>query len=151
MALWNQLKAKSQDMSSQLKAKSGQLKNKNFSEASMAMCALIAAADGSIDAAERRKVAALITSNDVLSIFSPDDLRTRFDHYCNKLSADYDFGKVEALQALGKVKKKDVEARAVIQIGIIIGGADGNFDDDEKKAVKDACHAVGIDPAEFEL
>jgi tellurite resistance protein TerB len=151
MALWNQLKAKSQDMSSQLKTKSGQLKNKNFSEAAMAMCALIAAADGTIDAAERRKVAALITSNDVLSIFSPDELRTRFDHYCDKMSADYDFGKVEALQALGKVKKKDVEARAVIQIGIIIGGADGDFDDDEKKAVKDACHAVGIDPAEFDL
>jgi tellurite resistance protein TerB len=151
MALWNQLKAKSQDMSSQLKTKSGQLKNNNFSEAAMAMCALIAAADGTIDAAERRKVAALITSNDVLSIFSPDELRTRFDHYCDKMSADYDFGKVEALQALGKVKKKDVEARAVIQIGIIIGGADGDFDDDEKKAVKDACHAVGIDPAEFDL
>ena len=151
MPLWNQLKAKSQDMSSQLKAKSGQLKNKNFSEATMAMCALVAAADGSIDLAERRKVAALIMSNDVLSIFSPDDLRTRFDHYCDKLSADYDFGKIEALQALGKLKKKDIEARAVIQIGIIIGGADGNFDDDEKKAVKDACHAVGINPAEFDL
>ena len=151
MALWNQLKAKSQDMSAQLKTKSGQLKNKNFSEASMAMCALIAAADGSIDAEERRKVAGLITSNDVLSIFKADELRERFDHYCNKLSADFDFGKIEALQAMGKCKKKDVEARAVIQIGIIIGGADGNFDDNEKKAVKEACHAVGIDPAEFEL
>ncbi|MGQ0843072.1 MAG: tellurite resistance TerB family protein [Sporichthyaceae bacterium] len=151
MAMWNQLKQKSQDMSAQLKTKTGQLKNKNFSEASMAMCALIAAADGSIDAEERRKVAGLITSNDILSIFSPDDLRERFDHYCNKLSQDYDFGKVEALQALGKVKKKDVEARAVIQIGIIIGGADGNFDKDEMKAVKEACFAVGIDPAEFDL
>ncbi|MGQ0467399.1 MAG: tellurite resistance TerB family protein [Sporichthyaceae bacterium] len=151
MAMWNQLKQKSQDMSSQLKTKTGQLKNKNFSEASMAMCALIAAADGSIDAEERRKVAGLIASNDILGIFPPDELRQRFDHYCQKLSQDYDFGKVEALQALGKVKKKDVEARAVIQIGIIIGGADGTFDEHEKRAVKEACHAVGIDPAEFEL
>jgi tellurite resistance protein TerB len=39
----------------------------------------------------------------------------------------------------------------VIQIGIIIGGADGNFDDDEKKAVRDACHAVNLPPAEFDL
>lgn len=42
-------------------------------------------------------------------------------------------------------------ARAVIQIGIIIGGADGHFDDHEKAAVRGAAHAVGIDPAEFDL
>ena len=151
MPLWDQLKQKSQDMSTQLKAKSGQLKNKNFSEAAMAMCALVAAADGSIDPEERRKLAGFISSNDVLSIFPPDELRQRFDHYCNKLTADYDFGKVEALQALGKLKKKEVEARSVIQVGIIIGGADGNFDASEKKAVKEACHTVGINPAEFDL
>ena len=151
MALWDQLKQKSADMTTQLKAKSGQLKNKSFSEASMAMCALVAAADGKIDPEERRKVAGFITSNDVLSIFPPDELRERFEHYCNKLSADYDFGKVEAIQALGKLKKKDDQARACIQVGIIIGGADGNFDDSEKKAVREACHAVGIAPAEFDL
>ena len=33
----------------------------------------------------------------------------------------------------------------------IIGGADGHFDDHEKAAVRNACFAVGIDPAEFEL
>jgi tellurite resistance protein TerB len=151
MALWDQLKQKSADMSTQLKAKSGQLKNKQFSEASMAICALVAAADGSIDPEERRKVAGFITSNDVLAIFPPDELRSRFEHYCNKLSADFDFGKVEAIQALSKLKKKDDQARAVIQVGIIIGGADGNFDDSEKKVIREACHAVGIAPAEFDL
>lgn len=151
MALWDQLKQKTGDMSSQLKTKSGQLKNKNFSEASMAMCALVAAADGSIDPEERRKLAGFIASNDVLSMFPPDELRGRFDYYCNKLTADYDFGKVEALQALGKLKKKEVEARSVIQVGIIIGGADGNFDPSEKQAVREACHAVGINPSEFDL
>ncbi len=39
----------------------------------------------------------------------------------------------------------------MIQVGIIIGGADGNFDKDEKQAVREACHAVGIPPAEFDL
>jgi tellurite resistance protein TerB len=39
----------------------------------------------------------------------------------------------------------------VIQIGIIIGGADGNFDEDEKRAVREACNAVGISPSEFDL
>ena len=39
----------------------------------------------------------------------------------------------------------------MIQVGIIIGGADGNFDEDEKRAVREACNAVGISPTEFEL
>jgi tellurite resistance protein TerB len=151
MALWDQLRNRTSDMSAQLQTKSSQFKNKDFAKASMAMCALIAAADGKIDGAERRKVTGLIMSNQVLSIFPPSELQTSFDFYCDKLSSDYDFGKLEAIGTLGKLKKKDDQARAVIQIGIIIGGADGDFDDYEKKAVKEACHAVGISPAEFEL
>lgn len=151
MSFWNQLKAKSQEMQSQLQTKASQFKNKEFSQATMAMCALIAAADGKIDQTERSKTAALIMSNETLKIFNPSDLRDQFDFYCNKLSSDYDFGKVEAIATIGKLKKKPEQGRAVIQIGIIIGGADGDFDDDEKAAVKEACFAVGIDPSEFDL
>lgn len=151
MPLWDQLKQRSNEMNSQLKTRAGQFKNRDFAKASMAVCALIAAADGTIDAAERSKVVGLITSNDVLSIFPAADLRTDFDHFCNKLNNDLDFGKLEAIQAIAKLKKKEDQARAVIQIGIIIGGADGDFDMNEKKAVRDACFAVGINPVEFDL
>src|SRR6185436_5559886 len=51
-----------------------------------------------------------------------------------KLEQDFNLGKVEAIRAIGKLKGKDDQARAVIQIGIIIGGADGNFDPDEQRA-----------------
>jgi tellurite resistance protein TerB len=138
-------------MSSQAKTQVGKFKNKDFANASMAMCALIAAADGAISADERRKTAGFITSNDVLSIFPASELQERFTHYASKLEADYDFGKVEAIQALSKLKSKPDAARAVIQVGIIIGGADGDFDNDEKQAVREACNAVGIAPAEFDL
>ncbi|MGZ4587885.1 MAG: tellurite resistance TerB family protein [Mycobacteriaceae bacterium] len=151
MAFWDQLKAKTQTMNDQLKTKADQFKSKEFANASMAMCALIAAADGSIDPAERRKTAALIGSNDVLGVFPPDELRQKFDWYCDKLSKDFDFGKVESIATIGKLKAKPEQGRAVISIGVIIGGADGTFDADERKAVKDACHAVGIAPAEFDL
>jgi tellurite resistance protein TerB len=151
MAMWDQLKARTQDMNAQLQTKTGQFKNKDFAKASMAVCALIAAADGNIDPEERRKVAGLITTNDVLSIFPANDLRADFDHFCEKLSQDFDFGKVEAVQAISKLKSKPDQARAVIQIAIIIGGADGNFDADEKRVVRDACFAVGISPSEFDV
>jgi tellurite resistance protein TerB len=151
MAFWDQLKQRSNEMNDQLKLKTDQFKNKDFAKASMAVCALIAAADGSIDKSERGKVVGLITSNDVLSIFPAADLRADFDHFCDKLESDFDFGKLEAVQAIGKLKKKEGQARAIIQIGIIIGGADGDFDNDEKRVVKECCYAVGINPSEFDL
>lgn len=151
MAFFDQLRTRTQELSGQLKTKADQFKSKEFAAASMAMCALIAAADGSIDAAERQKTAALIMSNDVLAVFPPEELRSKFDFYCDKLSKDFDFGKVEAVATIARLKSKPEQGRAVIQIGIIIGGADGTFDADEKRAVKEACFAVGIAPAEFDL
>ena len=66
-------------------------------------------------------------------------------------SRDFEFGKIEATATIAKLKSKQDQARAVIQIGIVIGGADGNFDQHERNVVRDACFAVGIAPAEFEL
>lgn len=151
MGFLDNLKAQSQTAADQLKTKAGQLKNKDFAQASMAMVALIAAADGSIDAAEKQKMTGFITSNDTLSIFPPDELKGYFDNYARKLESDFDFGKVEVIQAIAKLKKKPDQARAVVQVGIIIGGADGNFDADEQKALREACNALGLPPAEFDL
>ena len=83
--------------------------------------------------------------------FDSTMLQGKFNYYCDKLSQDFDFGKIEALQAVAKLKKKEDQGRAVVQIGIIIGGADGNFDAGEKKVVREVCHSLGIDPAQFEL
>jgi tellurite resistance protein TerB len=138
-------------MQGQLTAKKNELKSGAFRDASMAICALVAAADGSIDPSERRRVTSLITSNDVLANFPGDDLQRRFEDYVAKLQADFDFGKVSVLQEVAKVKKKPTEARAVIQIGIVIGGADGNFDKSEQAIVREACFAVGLNPEEFDL
>ncbi|MEV8329584.1 tellurite resistance TerB family protein [Streptomyces niveus] len=151
MALWDRIKESASTMQTQLNAKKNDLKSSGFRDASMAMCALVAAADGSIDASERQRVASLIMGNDVLQNFPAADLQRRFDDYCQQLTADFDFGKVGILQTIGKVAKKPTEARAVIQIGIVIGGADGDFDASERAVVREACFAVGISPNEFDL
>ncbi|MDJ1131017.1 tellurite resistance TerB family protein [Streptomyces iconiensis] len=151
MALWDRLKESATTMQSQLNAKKNDLKSGAFRDASMAMCALVAAADGSVDAAERQRVAALIGTNEVLQNFPADDLQQRFNDYCQKLTTDFDFGKVSIMQTIGKVAKKQTEARAVIQIGIVIGGADGDFDKDERAIVREACFALQIAPEEFDL
>ena len=151
MGIWDNVKTWASTTSSNLQTQVGKFKNKDFSDACMAMSALIAAADGSVDPAERSKTAALIVNNDILKIFPADQLKTRFDEYCNKLTTDFDFGKVGLIQTISKLRSKPDQARAVIQIGIIIGGADGNFDAKERQMVKEACFAAGLNPTEFDL
>ncbi|MEW1722122.1 tellurite resistance TerB family protein [Streptomyces sp. NPDC093109] len=151
MALWDRFKESAATMQTQLVAKKNDLKSGAFRDASMAMCALVAAADGSVDASERQRVAALIASNEVLQNFPAEDLQRRFDDYLNKLAADFAFGKVGLLQEVAKAKKKPAEARAVIQIGIVIGGADGDFDKSEQAVVREACYALDLPPHEFDL
>ena len=48
MALWDQLKSRLTDLQRNTKTQVGKYKSKDFAKASMAMCALIAAADGTI-------------------------------------------------------------------------------------------------------
>jgi len=151
MSFWDKLKQNVSQINDSLQTNISKFKNNDFADASMAICALIAAADGTINTAERQKTTALILSNETLKIFPASELKQKFDFYCEKLSQDFDFGKIEAIQAIAKLNKKLDQGRAVIQIGIIIGGADGDFDSDEKKIVKEACHAVGINPGEFDL
>ncbi|MET9480705.1 tellurite resistance TerB family protein [Streptomyces sp. NPDC087420] len=151
MALWDRFKESAATMQTQLTAKKNDLKSGAFRDASMAMCALVAAADGSVDPSERQRVASLIASNEVLQNFPAADLQRRFDAALDKLAADFAFGKVGILQEIGKAKKKPAEARAVIQIGIVIGGADGDFDKDEQAVVREACFALDLAPHEFDL
>ncbi|SOD62228.1 tellurite resistance protein TerB [Streptomyces zhaozhouensis] len=151
MALWDRVKESAATMQEQLNAKKNDLKSGAFRDASMAMCALVAAADGSVEPAERQRVAQLITTNEVLRNFPADDLRRRFEEYVDKLEADFEFGRVGLLQEVAKAKKKPAEARAVVQIGIVIGGADGDFDDTEKALVREACYTLDLPPAEFDL
>ena len=151
MALWDRIKDSAATMQTQLTAKKNDLRSGAFRDASMAMCALVAAADGSVDPSERRRVAQLISVNDVLQNFPAADLQRRFDEALDKLAADFAFGKVGVLQEIAKARKKPAEARAVIQIGIVIGGADGDFDAAEKEVVREACFALDLPPQEFDL
>ncbi|ADV67440.1 tellurite resistance TerB family protein [Deinococcus maricopensis] len=149
MSFLNNLKNSLKNAGNQLGDQVARFKSNDFADAAMAMCALIAAADGQVDAAERSKTAQFIMSNDALRVFNAADLKTRFDKYCDKLTSDYDFGRIEVLQVVGKLRSKPDQARAVIQLGIVIGGADGDFEESEMRQVRDAANATGLNPSEF--
>ncbi|MFD7686859.1 tellurite resistance TerB family protein [Streptomyces sp. NPDC059781] len=134
---------------SQLASAKAELKSGAYRDASMAMCALVAAADGRVDPAERQRVEELIVSNEVLQNFPADQLRKRFNEHVDRLTANFELGKARALEDIAKAAKKPVEARAVVQTGLVVAGADGSFEPAEQYAVRDACSALNLSPAEF--
>ncbi|MGX1562959.1 tellurite resistance TerB family protein [Streptomyces sp. NPDC055509] len=135
----------------QLGSLKNELKSGAYRDASMAMCALVAAADGQVDASERQQVESMILSNDVLQNFPPEQLRQRFNKHVDQLTANFQHGKTEAMQEIAKAAKKPTEARAVVQTGMVIAGADGHFSQAEATVLREACAALGVSPAEFQL
>jgi tellurite resistance protein TerB len=138
-------------LKTQLGSLKTELKSGAYRDASMAMCALVAAADGHVDPAERQNVESMIVSNDVLQNFPPEQLRQRFNKHVDQLTHNFQQGKAEAMQEIAKAAKKPTEARAVIQTGIVIAGADGDFSQAEHMIIREACTALGLSPMEFQL
>ncbi|MFB8030764.1 tellurite resistance TerB family protein [Streptomyces sp. NPDC056465] len=138
-------------LKSQLASLKTELKSGAYRDASMAMCALVAAADGRVDPAERQHVESMILGNDVLQNFPAEQLRQRFNKHVDQLSLNFQQGKAEALQEIVKTAKKPTEARAVLQTGIVVAGADGTFSQAEHMILREACTALGLSPAEFQL
>ncbi|MFG3550774.1 tellurite resistance TerB family protein [Streptomyces sp. NPDC047725] len=134
---------------SQLASVKTELKSGAYRDATMAMCALVAAADGHVEPAERQRVEELIVSNEVLQNFPADQLRQRFNQHVDRLLGNFEQGRAEALQVIAKAAKKPAEARAVVQTGMVVAGADGVFEPSEQYAVREACTALGLSPAEF--
>lgn len=138
-------------LKSQLTSLKTELKSGAYRDASMAVCALVAAADGNVDEHERAHVESLILNNDVLQNFPADQLRQRFNKHVDQLSFNFQQGKTTAMQEIAKAAKKPTEARAVVQTGFVVAGADGYIAQSEEQVLREVCAALGLSPQEFGL
>ncbi|WP_026311507.1 TerB family tellurite resistance protein [Parafrankia elaeagni] len=135
----------------QLSARREDLRSSAFRDAAVAMCALVTAADGKIDPAERDGLRAFVASDPVMSQFSAEELEARFDAHLSRLVEDPPAGRAAAIADIAKVRNRPAEAAAVIHLGEVIGRIDGEFVHSEQAVVLDAVHALGLDAAEFAL
>ena len=125
-------------------------KNKDFLEAAIAGCVLVAAADGKIDSSETSKMMGFIKKNKALEVFDAKDILKIYKYFSEILMDDFGIGQGECLAVIGKYKNKP-EAQLIVRVCCAIGAADGNFDDDEKNVVRSICKELGLDPSSFQL
>ncbi|NGZ74873.1 tellurite resistance TerB family protein [Saccharibacillus alkalitolerans] len=126
-------------------------KNKDLMDAIVAGCAIVSVADGTIDAAEKQKMAGYIGRNEQLKVFNMSEVIDRFNHFAGNMEFDVMVGKQEALRTIAKFKSKPEVGRVIVGVCCAIGAADGDFDEQEKAAVRDICNVLNLNPGEFGL
>lgn len=125
--------------------------NRAFMHGAVAVGVMISAADGTISPDEKKKLYGAFNNMEALKAFKWDSVQPLFDELAKKYDFDKDIGFAEAMKYVAPLKKDEAAARQLIRIGIMIGGADGTFDEDEKGVVRKICRELGLSPADFDL
>ncbi|MBK1619532.1 tellurite resistance TerB family protein [Lamprobacter modestohalophilus] len=136
---------------SELKNEALKFKNKDFMNAAVSGSVLIAMADGHISSDEKQKMMRFIENYEALSVFSSKDLIDSFQNIVTQIEFDKDLGESKAYESVRKMKSNDSAARLIMRLIIAIAGADGVFDDDEKRVARKLAMELSLNPAEFEL
>lgn len=147
-----------QDFLNNLKQKGAELKNealkfknRDFLNAAISGSVLISMADGVASSQEKQKMLRFIENYEALSVFSSKEVIDAFQNAVSQIEFDRDLGEAKAYEALGKMKKDSAAAHLIMRLTIAIAGADGVFDDGEKRIARKIAMELNLNPAEFEL
>lgn len=147
MGFFDALKSKFDDLSNQVT----KFQNQDFLEAAVASAIAVSAADGTIDAEEKQKLAKFISMHATMKLFAPTDVVRNINKYVDLFEFDNAMGMQEVLKAVGKLANKEDQARTMVLLACAIGGADGDFDDSEKAVVRKLCAATGLNSRDFNV
>ncbi len=150
MGFFDDLKSKATQIQSSMTQEMSRFKNKNLMEAVLAGCVLVSAADGTGSKEEKEKMLGFVRNSEALKSFDQSAVIDTFQKHMGKVEFDYTMGKIELLKVIGKIKSPD-EARLLVRVCCVIGSADGDFDNDERKVVREICQDLGLNPAEFDV
>jgi len=145
------LRTRFNEVTTSLKNEVTKVRNKPFLEAVVAGCTLVAHADGVVKPEEKQKMMGFLRTSEVLSVFDTNEVIALFEKYSKQFEFDPSIGEANALQAIGKLRNRENEARLMVRVCCAIGAADGDFDDNEKTAVRKICNELGLNPKDFDL
>ena len=145
------LKENAQKAREGLTAEMSKFKNRSFMEAVVSGCALVAAADGTISAEEKQKMAGFIQRADELKHFDMSQVIETFNKTVSDFEFDHEIGKAAALKKIAAIKSNGDQARLLVRVVCAIGAADGDFDADEKAIVREICKELSVPQSDFDL
>jgi len=120
-------------------------KRERLLDAVMAATALVAYADGEIEAAERDEVIATLDDLDILRRAGAEEGIERFDAYAAELEDDLDAGQRHALTAIGELRGDTDMGKLVVDICIAISAADGEIEEEEEARINEIRETLGLE------
>lgn len=126
-----------------------QLKSADAQLASLAVCAMVAGADGEVEPQERTRIASFLGSSDLFATADLSKLKTTVNDFLDK-GVD-EILRHDLLRVIKKIASKPDEARAAVYAGIAVAKADGDFEEAEKTVLRDICRTLGLAAADFGL
>jgi tellurite resistance protein TerB len=145
----DQLRAGGNSVLNNIKEAAARYTNSDFRDGVLAICAMVAAADGVIQPEEKAKVKKLIMGNDALAHFEPSKLGAQFEAYVAK--ALDEFAVLDLEKIAGKLRGKTDQADMAVKIGLIIANADGVFEPSEKTRMIAIIKKLGLQPSDYGL
>jgi len=125
--------------------------NLPFLKATMAACAVVAIADGSIAFTQRIRVDQILETLDTLKVFDPHEGVNLFNAYTNSILKDPASGHTRAIAAMMPMAKNPEIAKLLIRACRAISEANGDISLVEKIELITLCSLLGVDPADCGL
>lgn len=123
-------------------------RNRYFLEATMAVSALLAMADGEVSISEHLARDYVLDNVRELNIYDVHKAVDMFRSYAEAIKADRKAGKEKALNIIAKFSGDTAHATVLIRAGVLIAKADGNFSKEEKKIIGELCHMLQLDTSQ---
>lgn len=113
-----------------------------------ATAALVSAADGQVEQEERSRIGTLFARDPLFEPFDKKVLAAKFNEYA--LDASDDVLRHNVLEIAVKGAKGNVErAEKMLRVAVSIANADGEFEDAEKKVVRELATRLSLQPSAF--
>jgi len=149
MSIMDKIKGMAQGAGAALEGEFSRLKNKDALDALVGASVMIAAADGDISGDEKNKLRGFLQNSALTKAYSTDQVIKTFNEHADRFSFDADIGRSEALRIISKQRANVETARAIARLCVMIGKADGEFDQNERNAATQIVNELGLNPSEF--
>ncbi|GAA0347557.1 tellurite resistance TerB family protein [Morganella psychrotolerans] len=151
MSILNRVKNAFNTGREELTKQVGRFKNRKFMEGTVAVCARIAVSSDGVSAEEKQKMIGFLKSSEELKVFETAEVIEFFNKLVTSFDFDMEIGKGETMKYILALKSQPEAAQLAVRVGIAVAKSDGDFDQDEQKAVREIATALGFEPAEFGL
>lgn len=138
-------------ITSGLEAQVARFKNAKFLNAAIAVCARIAAADGTIGQEEKQKMFQFMSIFPALKVFQPSEILAAWNQLMQFYDISADLGNAEANKLIALMAGDADASSTLIHLGAAIGSSDGDFDDTEKAALRSVAGILNLRAADYGL